>query len=332
MNRRLVVVMLMTLIATTACQGPLAPLDIGSKEVPLDLLLGARRQVVAAPLPPIALPEDFFRAPTRAPSVPIVIPEEPLGPCPEADPLAVPKLIATNVVEKPPVEGTYLYRTEGKETTTTGSITNTSVKPATSTWKVQNILAEPASSTFDIAVGIGNVTTTSTYRILPMGAYQAPPNPPVAPPTQPPSDAPRPNAGVPPGLYLAGVSSPGSPALRLAFPGIPIVRFPIDRGATFDASGSDGNTTMSWRSVVGPKVTVDACGTPIDTYTVDLLNGRITTVGSQEVLTFTTNYALGTQYGGLPLFQKTTITGNQGTASVRREVTMTANVEPKTPK
>ncbi len=332
MNKRLLPFVVLLTLITGACAGPIAPLDIGSKEVPIDLLLGARKAVAGAPLPPIALPLEVFNLqPYRGGPTPIAIPEPPPGPCPEADPLAVPRLIATNTIDKAPKEGTYMYRTSDKLTTTMGAATSVTTFPLTSTWKVGNILAEPASFTYDIAVTAGTDTRTTTYRVLPMGAYTAPPGAPVGGVPAPPPEAPKPNTGVPPGFYLAGVSSTGLPALKLAFPGIAIVRFPIDRGATFDSSGTDGNTTIKWRSIVGPKITIDACGTPLDTYSVDLTMGMMTTAGSPQVANFTTNYALGTQYGGLPVYVSSTVTGNEGTATSKRESTMTINSEPTAP-
>lgn len=339
-----------TVFAAAACAGPLAPIDVGSKEVPIDLLLGAKvKKVVQAPLPPLALPTGpggFVQvvpqpnAATVGSTLPTPTTTVNPGSCPEADPLAVPKRVAPNAVTTMPKAGTYAYRTTGRVKAGGANAQDVLLAPQ-SVVKIDAITTEVTGGfTYDMTVTNGTASTTTTYRVLPVGApVNAPGNvnpavnagPPVGnvpPATKVPDEAPRPT-GAPPGFYLAKVASPGALAFQPAPPGIPIARFPIDLGTVFDAAGSDGATTMSWRSTVQPKATVDACGTPIDTYTVELSQGRIARGSTTESLTFTSLYNLGTQYGGLPLLLKSDVAGTAtGTTPVSRTEMMTINQEP----
>jgi hypothetical protein len=202
--------------------------------------------------------------------------------------------------------------------------------------KVDNVVAEqPGTTAFDVTVTNGNASTTTTYRLLPTGANVpfptgvSPVFAGVPPQTTPPGEAPRPT-GVPPGLYLARVASPGAVAFTPPFPGLVMARFPLDLGSSFDAAASDGATSMSWRSTVKAKATVDACGTPLDAYQIELANGRSTTANGAENVTFTSTLMMGTQYGGLLLAQSTSAIGTQGAVGVSRDVSITLDQEPQT--
>lgn len=318
----------------SACAGPEAPIDVGSKEVPIDLLLGATvKQVAQAPLPPLEIPVtpqgliSFEPAPPPVPGAPAVTTTTaPPGPCPEADPLDVPKKVAANNVTAPPKPGTYTARTVGRMRIGGANAQDVLLNPSSKV-EVANIVNEATGgSTFDLTVTNGNASTTTTYRVLPLGV--AAPASPVAPPQTVPSNAPKPSPASP-GLYVARVSSPGAVAFNPGAPGILVARFPLDLGTVVDSAGSDGATTTSWRSTVKAKETVDACGTPIDTYRIELTDGRTTTGNNAEAVTFTSVINLGTQYGGLPLFQKTDASGTRGTTAITRSVQLTFDQEPK---
>ena len=320
-------------LTAAACAGPEAPIDVGSKEVPIDLLLGAKvKQVAQAPLPPLEIPVTpqgliSFR-PNPLPPVPggpgTTTTAKPL-PCPEADPLAVPKRVAGNSVTSPPKPGTYTARTVGRMRVGGANAQDVLLAPSSKV-VVGNIATEPSgATTFDLTVTNGNASTTTTYRVLPLGVTA--PAAPVAPPQTVPPNAPKPSPAAP-GLYVARVSSPGAIAFQPAAPGILVARFPLDLGTVIDSTGTDGATTTSWRSTVKAKETVDACGTPIDTYRIELTEGRTATGNNAETVTFTSVINLGTQYGGLPLFQKTDASGTQGTTAITRSVQITFDSEP----
>lgn len=333
---RVSIAALAALFLVAACAGPRAPIDVGSKEVPIDLLLGAKvAKVAQAPLPPLEIPVTpqglvtFRPVPVLEPPAPATT--EPPGPCPEMDPLAVPKKVATNNISAPPKPGTYTARTVGRFRVGGANAQDVLLNPS-STIVVGSPMQEAAgTTTFDFTVKNGNAETTSTYRIVPLGVSPSPPAPPSAGGVTAtvPNDAPKLSPAAP-GLYLARVSSPGSVGFTPTAPGILVTRFPIDLGTTIDTSGTDGVTTTSWRTTVKAKETVDACGTPIDTYRIELSNGRTVTGKNAESITFTGVINLGTQYGGLPLFQRTDATGTQGTAAITRSVQLTFDSEPAT--
>lgn len=320
-------------VAMSACAGPEAPIDVGAKTVPIDLLLGRKvKKVAEAPVPPLLLPTPRFvpigGVGDSSPTTSTTMPAEPPGPCPEADPLDVPADIAENRIQAPPKPAVLKYRTTGRLTTGGATATAVVLGPESKV-TVEQPQSEPADGfTFRVTVeNAATAATTTTYRVLPTGASADPPASPVSPPPEAGSP-PRPT-GVPAGLYLAEVAQAGSTiSFRPQFPGIPIVRTPIDLGTTFDAVGTDGATTMSWRSKVVAKANVDACGTFLDSYVVELTNGRITGGEDAEAVTFTSRMNIGSQFGGLILHMATETTGMAGSTPVNRTVTMTVNSKP----
>lgn len=317
--------------ATAACAGPTAPIDVGSKDVSIDLLLGAKvKKVAEAPLPPIVMPAPsvFFpglppaaRPATTTSTTAFVDP----GPCPEADPLKPPVRVAGNKVPGPPKAATFSYRTTGKLVSGGANHTEVVLDPRSAV-KVEPSAVDPAGNfTFDMTVENGKTeTTTTTYRVITTEAGAS------VPPGVVPNDAPRPS-GSTAGIYLARVATSGNVKPFLPqFPGIQVVRLPLDLGTTFDAAGTDGTTTMSWRSTVKEKRNVDACGTPLDSYVIELTNGRITSGEDAEALTFTSTIWLGSQFGGLPLRIATATTGTSPPdIKITRNVEMTIDREPQ---
>jgi hypothetical protein len=323
-------------VVTTACSGPLAKLETGSKDVPIDLVLGAKvKKVAEAPVPPLMIP-----APSFGPFLPrsgssdgsgttFTLPKLPkLGTCPERDPLDPPKREAKNFMQGPPQPGEYRFRTQG--VLQAGTLVLLDV-PLTgdSVVTVKDVVAEPtggyvfSTSVTHPAAG----TTTTTYRVLPPVDGAGP----VDPPGTVPKEAPRPT-GEGPALYLAAITQDGSKVpFRPGYPGIPIVRLPFEIGTVFDAAGTDGTTVMSWRSTVVDKAIVDACGTPLDAYTVELV-GRVVSGDDGTDVMVKTTLRIGPQYGGLVLDFDTTADGTAPpNVPIHRAVKMTANQEPKAP-
>lgn len=335
-------------VVTAACAGPRSPIDVSSKEVPIDLALGAAKRVAEAPAPPLlmSVPDSApFAFPRRGnnPGGEFEMPDLPKPPnhfCPEYPPLAVPEPVAGTAPTKAPKVAEYPYRTKGFVQ---------SVGPETllipishplspiSQVNIENVQPEPGDGyRYDFAVTNKFVKkTTSTYRVFSQGV-QLEDRPDSVPtfddPVPIPDETPRPG-GVPDGIYLAEVRTEGERApFRPAFPGILVARFPMAVGVGIDASGTDGATTMSWRSYVRGKETLNACGTPVDTYIVELTDGRIVDGERTERLEFTTRINLGTQYGAVPIAMTTTVKGvAYNDIEIVREVSMTADKEPNLP-
>ncbi|MDQ1446677.1 MAG: hypothetical protein QOI20_3141 [Acidimicrobiaceae bacterium] len=318
-------------LAMSACAGPLTPLDIASKEVPIDVLLGKRVQAVGeAPVPPLVIPRAAFEAggvfsdepaPVEGPKPTVAPPtQEAPSDCPEADPLQPPRLVARNQIDKPPVPATYVYRTEGKIAAAGGKL---SILAPTSTITVGDVVTESTGWTFDVTMAnAGLPPSTTTYRVLAAGVDSRPPTVVVTPP-RPPDSVPRPNeAG--PGLYLAGTEG-----FHPSFPGLAMIRFPLEEKDAFDASASDGPTTITQRSTVEHKAVFDACGTPIDVWLVTI-SGRSVTAGpgGPETVDFVQIIDVGTQYGGLFVSHRTD--ARSDTAS--KTVQLLASTEPLEPK
>jgi hypothetical protein len=321
-------------VLTTSCAGPFAPIDIGTKEVSIDLLLGAKvKKVAQAPVPPMLLPEPTVFTPVPRPprrngatttsTTQLVDP----GPCPEAHPLASPEKVAYNTVAGVPVQATYEYRTQGK--LSSGSTTYTEVVPA----PVSTVTITPGQKdivgNFDFQMKVENAntgTTTTTYRVIVPTQSGTPDVPPLVDDVVRPSTAPS-------GIYLAKVATEGDiRSFEPQFPGIQIARLPLDLGTVFDAAGSDGTTTMSWRSRVKEKANVDACGTLLDSYVIELSNGQIASAQHTELLEFKSTLHIGTQYGGLLLSIATETSGTTAPdIPVSRVVNMTISREPSAP-
>ncbi|MDQ1438095.1 MAG: hypothetical protein QOK43_1724 [Acidimicrobiaceae bacterium] len=330
-----VALLLAMAVVSAACSGPLAKLETGSKDVPVDLVLGAKvKKVAEAPLPPLMLTAPtasvFLSRPRieDGPDVPFTLPRlpKPSKECPARNPLDPPKREAKNFMEGPPAPGSYLFRTEG--VLQAGTIILLDV-PLTgnSVVTVKDVAAEPTGGyVFSTSVAHPAAgTTTTTYRVLPTPVET------VDPPGAVPKDLPRP-AGAGPALYLAAIMQEGSKVpFRPGYPGIPIVRLPFEIGATFDAAGTDGTTALSWRSTVVDKAIVDACGAPLDSYAVELV-GRVVSGDDGSDVMFKSTLHIGPQYGGLILDIDTTADGTAPpNLPIHRAIKMTANQEPKAP-
>lgn len=312
-------------LLTAACTGPNEPLNVASKELPIDLLLGRRVQAVAeAPVPPVVIPRAAFEpggifstdfASGRPPDTVPDPSEPPLSDCPERDLLKPPRLLAGNRVEHPPVAAQYPYRTEGKITAAGGRL---AVLAPTSTVTVDHVVTESTGWTFDVTTANAAVPPTkTTYRVLAAGVDR-PPTIVVTPPN-PPSTVPRPN-GAAPGLYLAATEGFAPP-----FPGLAMARFPLELGDVFDASATDGPTTRTHRVAVERKAVFDACGTPIEVWVLTSTGNVVTTAdGAAQTVEVTEFFSLGPQYGGLFLSHRS----DARSAGAAKSVTLQASREP----
>lgn len=312
----LVVALALLALTSTACSGPRAPLGVGIRELPSDVVLGNGRVApgvpVAVPVPPVALPltplapvpelrlpegpaTDDGPQPAQGPIAAPPAPPPAAAACPKADPRTAPPDEARNTIAAPPAAGTYSFRSSGGFEGT-GADADRGRFPETSLRTVKNVVrVSRATETwyrFDVEAVLGRLVTTTTYTVVPE--------------TQAPLSA----AAAGPGLYLSRLVSRLGDQQTQNFrpandPGLLMLPFPAVPGDTFSAAGTDPQTgvTISYTGEVGKKVRVEACRVPLDAFPVHL-DGKFGSGGTVEpgaAETFTADYAFGTAYGGLSL-------------------------------
>jgi hypothetical protein len=328
------------LLAASACRGPEAALNVGMNAKPVDLLLGQRIRVVTGGVaPPVSTsfaPTGYLDgAAAPAKDVPVHVPSRTSGtsPCPSAPVDAAILTPKTPAPPGPPSAATYTYRVKGS--IRVGGAER--ALPGELTRDVVNIRSEPpAAFAFDTFDTMGGQTSATTYRVVP-GWY------PVQPPTsngdiaksaaetQTGQQIPNsPTASrAEPGLYILRFAA-GDAGFRVSDPGIKLVDFPVELGATFTSAATDGVTTMNYTSTVNPVPTrVNACGILLDVYQVDLA-GHISKSTSEDGYVdapFTASYGIAPQFGGLVVWEKIQITS----ADVSRTMEATINQEPARP-
>jgi hypothetical protein len=309
------------LLLVTACGGPQRQVDIGIKEVPSDVVLGAHATPSPAPgptatpgstTPPppsvVALPPPTFEVGPE-PTPTLVAPSPPS--CGTANPLEAPAREAPPTISAPPVKALYVFRDVGSYAVS-GADARKGTFPATSLRTVGNIVrSSDTSFTFDVAELLGDVTTTTTYDVV--GTAVVP-------------------AALPAGIYLKQVKSVrGQSASTFApSPELELAGFPLVRGAAVTSSGVDPQTATSMRftSTVTGKARVDACGTPLDSWVLELTGGKL--INPTQNLDFSATYNVGTEYGGLLLRERTAFAGTDGSDGVSRTNTATITTTPKT--
>lgn len=310
------------------CAGPDRSLAVDFKEVPSNVVLGAQSTPApAAPvtvpspgsqppsfaLPPppsvVTLPPPTFEIPVEGRPVAPPLPPPPAAACPVAGPLVAPAVEAPATVELRPAKAQYVFRNSGRFEVS-GADARSGAFPARSLRTVSGPAEGPSGFAFDVAESLGDVTTTTTYLVV-----QRRPLP----------------TDLAPGLYVARTVSRDSAGQETVFdptPDLQLAAFPFVRGAQVESRGVDPRTqtVMSFVSTVTGKARVDACGTPLDSFVLDLTGELVST--TQE-LDFTATYAIGTQYGGLVLRETVAFAGQDGDAGVSRTNTSTVNQVPR---
>jgi len=321
-----VALLALTLVAglTAGCGAPERPLSLGFKEVPSDVVLGAQTpasttvtapaaSTALTPLPPIivALPPPPFEI-GRRPSPP----PPPVATCATADPLRAPSLEAPANIEAPPADGQYLFRNKGTFEVS-GPDARRGSFPATSVRTVKLLSKDESGRVFDFTVAetLGDITTTTTYRVVRSARLEA-----AAEGT---AEA---------GLYIRRVESrrpDGQSAVFTPAPELKLASLPLVRGERVEARGFDPTTatTMSFVSTVAGKARVDACGEPLDSFTLELTEGAVLSPGQN--LEFAATYAVGTQFGGVILRETVAFSGTDGDAGVSRSNTSTITQTPR---
>lgn len=313
MRTRLLLVLLLT-----ACAGPNRPVDLGFKQVPSDVILGgaaptatptfAPTPVVVVPPPSVISlpPAPFDPGPTVVPSLAPV--PSPTG-CPTLDPLKAPALEAVSTPTTRVVPATYTYANEGTFAVS-GADPRTGHFPALTQRTFANVTEQSGGAyTYDVAETIGDVTTTTTYRVV-TGASLP---------------------GTSDGLFLVGMTyaRAGTTATFTPNPSPLLAAFPLVRAATSDQRAVDPvtQTTMTFTTTVEGKKRVAACGEPLDTWTVHLSKGTL--LSPSENLQFDATYQLATQFGAIVIADAVAYTGTEGSDGVQRSNRATITSPPR---
>ncbi len=308
----------------TACGSPTKPLDVGFKEVPSSVVLGAQTSptpapsigpVSAVPLPPppsvISLPPPTFALPPPGGPVPPPpsIPSTPA--CPVADPLAAPKVEAPTTIGKPPVAAAYLFDNVGTFSVS-GADARSGTFPERTLRLFGNVQGSAGDFAYDVSERIGDTTTTTSYRV-------------VNQTTRPGQDT---------GIFIVKMTytrADGSASAFTPVPSLKLASLPLLRGATTDQRGVDAQTqtVMSFTSTVEGKARIFACGEPLDTWTIHQTDGQF--ISPTQNLTFDASYQLGTQFGGIILADSVAFKGSDGDASIQRSKRATIAAVPRNP-
>lgn len=322
-NRAIAFAVLMVTLA--ACSGPSSSIEVGSKDVSVDIIMGEQTRPVP-PIAPGASPIAGFPG-FIAPPVPRLEPGAPPPPadppqaCPIANPLDAAKLVAMKAAPLPPVQARYTYRNEG--TITAEGVTT--AYPPEQVREVRNVRATSQDSfEFDVAATLQGVVTTTTYRVL--------------------KDGPTLDRGV----YIAAIVTrfpsgdteafnPDQPLLLLPFPPPEFgtnLEDEIDRqrGQGYRSTGTDplSQTTMVVEARVVGKERANACGEWVDAWDVEVTQGRI--VGPTKNIEFTGHYLVATQYGGLVVKDNLRFTGTEDLEPVQTRNRATINRVPREPR
>lgn len=324
--------------AAAACAGPVEPLNVQTQALPVGLVLGQHAAVVQAPLAPVSLPprpvgQQVFTPPAVPPATPVGKPH--LGPCPAFDPLA-PVGIVNTAPSKPPLPTSYTYRSKiDSNTAGTKASYDGPTKWTVSQSSAPNSVGDYTFQTA-VKVPVAGFSKTTTYEVVPTGVQaageQVPPgNIGGNPEGQLPTSAPVIASPEQPGIYLAGVSEDTGSSSTSFVPAspIPLVQFPIQVGASFTTSGTDGNSVISYTSTVTKLTKVNACGTPVGAWQVDLTSGSMSS-DSQPQVAFTETLFFAPQSGCIVVGDSYSSSGSQLPAgTVTYKQTDTINTEPK---
>jgi hypothetical protein len=329
-SRRLIALLVVLVALASACAGPRRPLEVGVREFPTNVLFGSRE--TPPPPPPASNPNPGF--PVLVPPLPPPIgqppvPGSPLGRfCPQAHPFAAPRYIAANRATSPPVAATYAFRNDGTFENIEGGQSTKGTFPDSSTRTIhEEERSSDQSYSFTITEDLGTRTTTIRYRVVPESA--------LADQT---------------GVFITQIITETDSGASEAFtpqPSLKLLQFPAENGAQWDSVGTDPlrQTTMSFHARIGrevpdgddpddapdlvPKIRVDACGVVIDAWYVDVTAGQV--LGPQTNLTFSSFYAIATQFGGFPVMEHIELSGNDRGVQTESRNTATVSEEPDFP-
>lgn len=346
----------------TGC-GPDLPINMSIDNVPSSIVLGGKKPpaVTVAPIPPVALPV----APPLLAALPGLTGTPAYGglpqpgssaggsgpaACPTANPLTPVRQPLANAVSLPPGAANYSFRNHG-DYEVSGANARSGHFPPVATRTVENVHQVQNSTTggpwyvFDVDVVMGGLETVTTYTIVPEGG----------------SAGASTASGT--GLFLSRVKTHYADGTSQDFhpvdtPGLLLLPFPATPGSSWNAAGADPTTgvSMSFAGTIARKVSVDACGTILDAWSVHL-DGSVrppspsgaptsaptpvplpsqspapAAAGSPgEVVQFVADYAFVPQYGGLSVNDVVSIAGSEPQSGFTQDDSSTIDSEPVPP-
>lgn len=323
MTRRTRALGLGALLLVTACGSPNPPLEVGFKEVPSNVILGAPSAtpapapgapVPAVPLPPpsvVSLPPPPFALPPPGGPLPPAPPIPSAPSCPRPDPLAAPEVEAPTSISKAPVAAAYVFDNNGTFSVS-GADARSGRFPERTVRLFGNVQQGDGFVSYDVSERIGDVTTTTSYAVVSRAALP----------------------GQEAGLFITGYTYERADGTTASFeptPPLKLATLPLVRGATTDSRGVDAEsqTVMSFTATVEGKARVFACGTPLDTWTIKQSAGRL--VSPTQDLDFEASYQLGTQFGGIVVADAVAFQGSDAGATLQRSNRATIGAVPRTP-
>lgn len=281
-------------------------LDLRSVEVNVPRLVTPAVQLVPPPSapPPAALPpiphlDRLTSPPAPSPAVSSSPPPVPTDACPQAGPFAVPAVPASPVVPAPPVDATSTQLSTGSYTgasaaPASGSLAGTVRMTVTRLPSQVSSVGQRIDSWRVVRRGPGkDASSVEVYRLLH------------------PSSSPLATA---PGIYLVALAwddpARGKVTFRASGDGLEILPQPAQPATNnLQYIGTDTDaatlTTLTLNRNVRSHKRVDACGTLIDTITVEM-SGTLTTPDMQRQVSWTQQ--LATSYGAVDVAETLTLT------------------------
>jgi len=298
-------------LGLTAC-GPTPPFELAVHAVPGDVEYGAQTQQAPAPpapaqapaaLPPGA-PPLIYGGPTAPPATFAPSPTATPAPaCPAAPLDAVPALGADASATVPPVAARYLWHEKGTYQVGGGPALPFSPQLTHTVTNVSSPDPNTGAYTFDVVDSAGGLDGLQTVTY----AYE------VIPPPSGVTDIQGESTAQAAGLYLTGVDVQQSPlpqprVARFA-PPVLLMQFP-NTSPPWTTAGSDSESqdTITLNGAVTGHATVDACGTLVDAWEVHATGSL---VGPNQNLSLDLTFDVATQFGGLVVGEKTSITGTE---------------------
>lgn len=279
---------LAALALTVAGCGPTVPLDLAMRQQQVDVKF-AGPQASPSPAPPLAytLPPPLNLSGVTAAAPPVTV--QP-SPCPALAELAVAKDPATSGIANPPPTGSYPMRSGG--TFSLGSSLKGTLSPVLTNLRSDS--PHPGSDSLDGAYQDYLVFLAHDFQNYWAFDFRLANDKPGTP-----------------GIQL--VSMGWKDAVRgdfAFFPTVPLqfIQTPLAIGNSWSSAGLDPNnqTSVQISGSVPAKVTVNACGVALDAYQVHI-DGHIASPTLQ--LTWTADYDIGSQYGGLILAEHVQLGG-----------------------
>ena len=323
--------LLLLVLSLTACAGPKAPLQVGVRELPSDVVLGDRSQhpaePVSVPVPPVALP----LVPAQVPAVAFGPAYEPPAGAPQPPPPAAPPTPSCSIggpepakgfpvadtVKRPAGVARYAFDTQGSYEVS-GANAAKGAFPSVMVRSVRDVVQLPGAQAryrFTVDGELGRLLTSTTYTLVPESASTTP------------LDA--------PGMYITKVVSRNVDGTTQEFtparaPGMLLLPFPATAGTTFRQSDADPNTgtVLSYTATIGEAQKMTVCGQTVGLIPVHLdgtTGGELSPDGGGG---FLIDYAISPEYGGISLHDVVSVQRQSADSSFTQKFTTSIATTP----